>query len=349
MNAVELTRKLIDIPSITGEEHEVARFLANHLEELGYKVELQEVEPRRHNIIAGLRKNFRIAFSTHLDTVPPYFPPAEDGEFIYGRGSCDAKGIIAAQIFAAEKLRAAGIDDVGLLFVVDEETGSLGARAANDHPAASRVEYLINGEPTENRLAAGTKGSLRVVIRTTGKAGHSAYPEHGDSAIEKLLDVLDDIRNCQWPADELFGETTCNIGAIGGGVRPNVIPAAAQADLQFRLATDSEPVKRRLFELIDNRAEVELLSEANPIRLLALDGFEQEAVRFMTDIPFLSNWGTPLLSGPGSILDAHTDHERISKQQLFEAVNIYERLAYRLLSQKKPAVEVVENFGRVGG
>ncbi|MCI0348473.1 MAG: M20/M25/M40 family metallo-hydrolase, partial [Acidobacteriales bacterium] len=245
---------------------------------------------------------------------------------------CDAKGIIAAQILAAEKLRAEGLDDVGLLFTVDEEAGSDGARAANNHPLASSCRFLINGEPTENKLAVGTKGSLRLRVKTTGRAAHSAYPELGDSAIEKLLDVLNDIRNCGWPADEFLGDTTCNIGTIKGGVRANVIPENAEADLQIRLTTAADPVKRILEKTINGRAHVECLSVSEPVKLLAVDGFETCAVRFTTDIPYLTNWGTPLLLGPGSIHDAHTTRERVNKRELASAVALYERLARMLLT-----------------
>jgi acetylornithine deacetylase len=188
MKLFELTRELIDIPSLTGEELEVGEYLAKFLEEFGYHVERHEVDEDRFNVIATTRESPRVVFSTHMDTVPPFIESSEDEEFIYGRGSCDAKGIIAAQIFAAERLRAEGMDDVGMLFTVDEELSSIGAQAANKHPLARECRYLINGEPTDNRLATGTKGSVRVFITTEGRAAHSAYPESGESAIEKLLD-----------------------------------------------------------------------------------------------------------------------------------------------------------------
>src|SRR6185369_8924344 len=222
MNVFELTRKLIDIPSVTYDELAVGRFLSSYLQELGFNVERQEVAPDRFNVIATTDASPRVVFSTNMDTVPPLIESREDDEFIYGRGSCDAKGIIAAQIFAAQRLRDEGVKDVGLLFTVDEETESLGAKVANKHPLARECRYLINGEPTDSRLATGTKGSMRVYITTEGRAAHSAYPEAGESAIDKLLDILDDIRACEWPEDSFFGTTTCNIGVISGGVRPNV-------------------------------------------------------------------------------------------------------------------------------
>lgn len=339
MNLMELTRKLINISSVTGEEMEICRFLLSYLKTLGYRVETQEVTAARANIIATTGARPLVVFSTHLDTIPPYMPASEDDDYIYGRGACDAKGIMAAQIMAAEKLRAAGLAEIGLLFTVDEEAGSAGARAANFHPLASSCRYLINGEPTDNRLAAASKGSLRLSIRTEGRAAHSAYPEHGDSAIERLLDILADIRSFNWPSDEFFGETTCNIGTIQGGTRTNVIPAEASADLHFRLVTPSQVVREALEQLVGGRGDVEYLSLTEPVRMLALEGFESCVVRFTTDIPHLSNWGMPLLLGPGSILDAHTTHERVGKRELDDAVELYVRLARTLLARKAEGAE----------
>lgn len=337
MKLFELTKQLIDIPSLSGEEGEVGRFLAACLEGLGYSVESQEVEAGRANVIATTGARPRVVFSTHLDTVPPFIAAREDAEHIHGRGACDAKGIIAAQIAAAERLRAAGIAEIGLLFTIDEEMGSVGARAANEHELARECEFLINGEPTENKLAVGSKGSLRLRLLTEGRAAHSAYPEQGSSAIEKLLDVLADVRACAWPSDDFFGATTCNIGTLAGGTRPNVIPAGAQADLQIRLVTPSAEVKEILERTVAGRARVEYLSVAEPVRMRAVAGFEQEVVRFTTDIPYLTNWGAPLLLGPGSILDAHTAREKVSKRELTEAVELYVRLARALLAEESAA------------
>jgi acetylornithine deacetylase len=334
MDLFELTRRLIDIPSPSGEEEAVGRFLASHLEELGYAVELQEIEPGRSNVLAHRGGAARVVLSTHMDTVPPFIASGEDAEFITGRGACDAKGIIAAQVHAAERLRAEGFEEVGLLFTVDEELGSLGARAANEHALASGCRYLVNGEPTENRLAVGSKGSLRLRLTTEGRAAHSAYPEHGRSAIEALLDVLADVRQMSWPRDEFFGETTCNIGTLAGGTRPNVIPAEARSELQIRLVTPSHTVRQMLEETVAGRARIEYLSTAEPVRMHAVEGFEQEVVRFTTDIPYLPKWGTPLLLGPGSILDAHTMGERVRKSELIEAVELYVRLVRALLAEE---------------
>ena len=332
MNLFELASQLIDIPSVTGDEKGVGEFLSSFLKHLGYKVELQEVEKDRFNVIASTGAPPRVVFSTHMDTVPPHIAASENEKLIFGRGSCDAKGIIAAQITAAELIRAQGVNEIGLLFTVDEEAGSEGARLANSLPLASECEYLINGEPTDNRLATATKGSLRLTLKTKGRAAHSAYPEEGDSAIEKLLDVLEGMRRCQWPGDALLGETTCNIGVITGGTRANVIPAEAAAVLQLRLVSDAETVKSILEKSIGGRAKVEYLSVHNPVHLFTITGFEQCVVRFTTDIPYLSRWGKPLLLGPGSIFQAHTDGEYVNKEELTEAVTLYADLARRLLA-----------------
>lgn len=331
VNLFQVTRQLIDIPSTTGEEGAAGNFLASFLRDLGYRVELQPVGTERFNVFATQDSPATIVFSTHIDTVPPFIPSSEDADNIYGRGSCDAKGIIAAQIFASEKLRRKDFTEVGLLFTVDEELGSAGAQLANKHEAAAQCRFLINGEPTDNKLALGSKGSMRLKISAEGKSAHSAYPEVGESAIEKLLEVLDSLRRAAWPHDEFFGETTCNIGVIAGGTRPNVIPASARAELQIRLTKDMEHVKSIVARNVDGRATVEYSSAHDPVRFFTVPGFEECIVRFTTDIPYLRNWGKPLLLGPGSILDAHTDHERISKKQLEEAVDLYVRLAQQLL------------------
>lgn len=335
VDVFQLTRELIDIPSVTGDEFHIGTSLAELLGRYGYQVELQELTSDRANVIATTGATARVVLSTHMDTVPPYKASSEDDEFIHGRGSCDAKGIIATQIAAAEQLRAQGVTEIGLLFTVDEEVNSAGAKALNAHPLSGACEYLINGEPTDNRLAVGTKGSLQVSIKTAGRAAHSAYPEQGDSAIEKLLDVLVAVRQIKWPSDETFGETTCNIGVLSGGTRANIVPDEAQTVLQIRLATEGQAAKDLLEHAVGGRALIEYKSVHDPLRLLALDGFEQTIVRFTTDIPYLTNWGTPLLIGPGSILDAHTEHERVAKSELLKAVDIYSNLTKELLNRER--------------
>ena len=328
----DLAKSLMSVPSTSGEEEAVGFFLRDYLESLGWTVELQAVSENQNNVIAYLNETPRVWFSTHMDTVPPFIAPTEDEEKIYGRGSCDAKGIIAAQITAAELLRKEGIEDIGLLYTVEEERASTGAKAANLHPLAAKCEYMINGEPTDNDLATGSKGSFRLKIKTSGKAAHSAYPEMGDSAIETLLDILNEIRNTEFPSDDFFGDTTVNVGTIGGGVALNVVPPKAEAGLLIRLTTKREPIQKALENIVRGRAEIEVLSCSEPVRMLEVDGFKQKVVRFTTDIPHLPNWGQPLLLGPGSILVAHTKDEFVLKKDLEDVVELYVNLVKKLLA-----------------
>lgn len=331
MNLFELTTALMQIPSVSGDEEAVGFFLRDYLESLGWTVELQAVSENQNNVIAYLNDTPRVFLSTHIDTVPPFIAPSEDAEKIYGRGACDAKGIVASQIFAAENLRKQGINDIGLLFTVDEEQSSTGAKFANEHPLASKCEYLINGEPTDLDLAIGSKGSLRLFVKTAGKAAHSAYPEEGESAIEKMLDLLTDIRRVKLPTDEFFGETTLNIGLISGGVGTNVIPPFAEAGLHIRMVTQLAPVLEIIEKAVAERGEIEVRSCSLPVKMLEVEGFKQKVVRFTTDIPHLPNWGTPLLLGAGSILVAHTKNEFVLKKDLETAVGLYENLVKKLL------------------
>lgn len=330
MNLFELTTKLMSIPSVSGEEQAVGAFLGDYLASLGYRVDLQEVTEGRKNVIAWASDDPQIFLSTHMDTVPPFIPPTEDDEKIYGRGACDAKGIIAAQIVAAENLRKQGINNIGLLYTIDEEQVSIGAKVANDHPIAAKCKYLINGEPTDNDLAIGSKGALRVKVKTKGRAAHSAYPEQGESAIEKLLDILADVRELDFPNDDFFGETTNNIGTLNGGLKINIIPAQAEAGMLVRLTTPKEPIMEILERAIAGRGELELTSFSLPVNMMAVDGFKQKVVSFTTDIPHLPKWGQPLLLGPGSILVAHTKDEFVLKKDLEIAVGLYEGLVKKL-------------------
>ena len=333
MELFELTKSLMSVPSISGEEEAIGFWLRDYLEALGWTVELQKVSDNQNNVIAHLNDTPRVWFSTHMDTVPPFIEPSEDDEKIYGRGSCDAKGIIAAQVTAAEQLRKEGVEDIGLLYTVEEERSSEGARKANEHPLAAKCEYLINGEPTDNELAIGSKGTFRLNIKTSGKAAHSAYPEQGDSAIERLLDILEDVRHTKFPNDDFFGETTVNIGTINGGLALNVIPPMAEAGVAVRLTTPRKPIEDALNSLLRGRGEIEVLSCSEPVRMLAVDGFTQKVVRFTTDIPYLTKWGQPLLLGPGSILVAHTKDEFVEKKDLTLAVQLYADLAKKLLAE----------------
>ena len=319
------------VPSVSGDEEAVGIWLREYLESLGWTVELHKVSQNQNNVIATLNDTPRVWFSTHMDTVPPFIPPTEDDEKIYGRGACDAKGIIAAQITAAEQLRKEGIKDIGLVYTVEEERASTGAKALNLHPLAAKCEYMINGEPTDNDLAIGSKGTFRLILKTTGKAAHSAYPEEGDSAIEKLLDILEDVRHTKFPNDEFFGDTTVNIGTIEGGLALNVISPTAEAGIAIRLTTKRQPIEDALRNLIRDRGEIEVLSCSEPVKLFSVKGFTQKVVRFTTDIPHMPNWGKPLLLGPGSILVAHTKDEFVLKKDLDTAVELYKGLVRRLI------------------
>ncbi len=328
-----LTKDLVNIPSITGDEGACATFMQGFLAKRGWKVERLPVSDGRFNVFAS-RGQPEIVLSTHLDTVPPFSRAHEDEEFIYGRGSCDAKGIAASQVIAAERLAGEGLEEVGLLFVVGEETLSDGAQAANALPPGSK--YLINGEPTANKLALGTKGVLRFDLHVKGKMAHSAYPHLGDSAVEKLLDILADVRKLPLPVDETLGPCTLNIGMISGGCAVNVVPGEARARLLFRTVPQSPgapDLKARMLGLLEGRCDFEVVRETPWIKMEKLDGFEAEVVAFSTDIPSLTRWGQPFLLGPGTIHVAHTDHECIRKSDLLEAVELYCRLA-KLLNVK---------------
>ena len=268
-----------------------------------------------------------VVLSTHMDTVPPYIPLREDDQFLYGRGTCDAKGILAAQVAAAERLRAGGIK-VGLLFVVGEERDSAGAKVANLHPRGSK--YLINGEPTDNRLALATKGALRVELRATGRMAHSAYPELGDSAVHKLVEALDDVLRLQLPVEDGIGDTTVNIGLISGGRAPNVIADAAEAHLLVRTVGPSDAVKQAIAHAVGDRADVTFSLDLDFVRMRKVGTLPTMVAKFATDIPSLNRWGEPFLLGPGSIHVAHTPDERVSKQELLECVELYVNLAQEL-------------------
>jgi len=330
MDPVTLARQLVDIESITGNEAAVGNYLYGELCRLGYQTRKMAVEGDRFNVYATApeQANPGIVFSTHMDTVPPFIPSSEDPERIYGRGSCDAKGIIAAQIAASERLRQSGIH-VGLLFVVGEERDSLGAQVANEQ-APKSCRYLVNGEPTENHLALASKGTLRVEVTAKGQMAHSAYPELGESAIDKLIPALTRLREMPLPRDPQVGPCTLNIGLIEGGRAPNVIPDYAHADLLYRLVGPSDELRHQIAAAAGNQVEVSFPLELPFLRLRTVDGLPTMIAAFTTDIPKLTNWGEPLLLGPGSIHVAHTDREYIEKKQLHEAIELYGKIAKQL-------------------
>ena len=334
MDLFELTRKLIDIESITPNEGEVGDFLWQLLRELSTrfdgKIERMPVEPQRDNIFVQFGEP-TVVLSTHMDTVPPFIPSRDDGTYIWGRGACDTKGIIAAMITAVRELLEQGKRNFGLLFVVGEERNSAGAIAAAQSPRGSK--FLINGEPTENKLALGSKGALRHEVIAKGRMAHSAYPELGESAIEKLLEALGRIRQIRLPVDEVLGPSTLNIGRIEGGRAPNVIPDEARAEIFVRVVGDVTELRRQIKEAAAPDAEAQEVFMIPAVHLTALDGFETSVVAFTTDIPaFEGKWGAPFLIGPGSIHVAHTAEERIAKSDLAKAVDLYKNMSARLLN-----------------
>ncbi|HEX2779475.1 MAG TPA: M20/M25/M40 family metallo-hydrolase [Gemmatimonadaceae bacterium] len=328
-DVVSLAAELLAIPSSSGEERAVVDFVARWLVGRGWNVHVQEVSRGRGNVWAS-RAGGGVTLSTHLDTVPPFFPPRLDGDLLYGRGACDAKGIAAAMLAAADRLAASGEQRVDLLFVVGEEKGSDGARAANRLPATSR--FLVNGEPTESKLASGAKGSQRVMVRTRGRPAHSAYPHLGESAIEPLLALLPTVKSLPMPNDPVLGETTVNIGTIRGGTEANIIPEHAEAELMFRLVGDVKPLRQQLLAWAKGKAELEWGSHIPAQRFHTIPGFETAPVAYTSDIPLLNRWGTPLLFGPGSIHVAHTPNEQLSTTELRAAVDAYERIVRTLLA-----------------
>lgn len=333
MDVFQLTRALIDTESVTNNEEAVGNYLYHYLAPLADqyrgRIERIEVEPRRFNVFAHWGDALTVTLSTHIDTVPPFVASREDDDHIWGRGACDTKGIIAAMIKAVEALLAAGQRDIGLLFVVGEERNSAGAYKAATTPRGSR--YIVNGEPTENKLALGSKGALRYEVAASGKMAHSAYPELGDSAIDKLLDALDAIRRIPLPTDKLLGPSTLNIGTLSGGRAPNVVADEAKADIMIRLVGDSTEIKAALARVVAGRAELREVIEIPALHMNAIDGIETTVVAFTTDIPaFGGQWGEPFLIGPGSIHVAHTLEERVPKAELVAAVSIYQHMVRNL-------------------
>ena len=328
-NPVAVTRALVDIDSTTGREGEAGRWIAAYLRGRDWEVVEQPVTEGRFNILARRSPTVRVVFSTHYDCVPPFFPSRLSDGLIIGRGACDAKGILAAQVAAAERLLGLGEQEVGLLFVVGEERGSDGARVANDH-APDHVRFLVNGEPTDNRLGVATRGALRVRLSATGRAAHSSFPELGESAIDKLLDALMVVRGVALPDDPLLGRTHYSVGLIEGGVAPNVVSPRAAAELLFRTVGDGHEVIEAL-DVVRAIVAVEEVMDIPAVHMHVESGFETAVFPYTTDVPLLTRWGQPLLVGPGSIHVAHTDEEHLAVDELHAAVDLYVTLARRLL------------------
>jgi len=329
VDIVALTRALVDIDSTTGRETEAGTFLAEYLRGLGFSVTTQPVDSSRFNVLATSGAP-ELVFSTHFDCVPPFFPSRIEGDRLYGRGSCDAKGILAAQVAAAHGLRRDGETRVGLLFVVGEERGSDGAKKANT--AADGCRFLVNGEPTDSRLGLATRGMLRLKLRASGRAAHSSFPELGESAIDKLVDALVALRSIELPSDPVLGRTHYTVGLISGGVAPNVVSPSAEAEVMFRTVSDGVDVRNAVRPL-ESRVTIDHVLEAPPVRLTTVPGFEAVAFPYTTDIPFLPAWGEPLLFGPGSIHVAHTADEFIAIRELQAAVGHFATIARHLLAR----------------
>ena len=329
VDLVALTRELVDIDSTTGHEADAGRWLAGFLRGRGFVVTEQPVDATRFNVLATVGPPV-VVLSTHFDCVPPFFPSRAEGDRLYGRGACDAKGILAAQVAAVDALRLQGETRVGLLFVVGEERGSDGARIANAH--ADGCRFLLNGEPTDNRLGLATRGVLRLRLRASGRAAHSSYPQLGESAIDKLLDALVSLRAIELPADELLGRTHYTIGLISGGVAPNVVSPSAEAEVMFRTVGDGAEVRRAL-QPLEGRVSVDEMLEVPPVKLSTVPGFDAAVFPYTTDIPFLSRWGQPLLFGPGSVHTAHTAEEFVSIAELQAAVGHYQAITAALLAR----------------
>jgi acetylornithine deacetylase len=330
VNLLELTKKFVNIPSVTNSEAEIADFLSAYLRGQKFEVREQDIDGRRRNILALLGPNPRVMFCTHMDTVPPFFEAREDESHIFGRGACDAKGIMASMIWAGQELRKEKQTEMGLLFVVGEETDSIGAKKANDLNIDS--EFIIIGEPTENKMGLGHKGQVTLKMAAAGKSAHSAYPSLGESAIEKLIDALQEIRFLDFGEDPTWGKTLVNIGKIEGGVAHNVIPDSAGATVSLRSGQASDQIIDRIMSLVGQKVKIEVLGRAEAQVLFTLPGFEQVVLPYGTDIPYLQSFGKKLLLGPGSAVVAHTEKEKVEKQQLFEAVKIYKKMAKGLLA-----------------
>jgi acetylornithine deacetylase len=323
-DALTFAKRLIDIPSSTEKEFDAAVFLHDELAALGYACRRHEVSERRFNVYAAAGGSPRVVINSHIDTVPPWFAASEDDDFLYGRGACDTKGIIAAMIAAGERLRANGINDFAYLFVVGEETDSIGAKTANKEFANLGSEYVLVGEPTESMFARASKGALTCFVRFDGIAGHSAYPERGDSAINKMVAAIAEINVTRWGSDNDLGDTTVNVGVVRGGEKPNVIAAEAECQMIFRTVTEPEQVQAKLQSIIARHGGTITVSRGNPPqRMKVPEGFESRVVAFNTDVPHLGALGTPLLFGPGSILDAHGANEKIGKKDLLQSVQTY--------------------------
>lgn len=332
IDPIALACRLIDVPSPTESELAVAELLERELTQLGFTTQRHDVTATRFNLLARAGGNPRVVLNSHIDTVPPWFASSQDEEFIYGRGACDTKGILAAMIAAGERLRSRGIEDFAFLFVVGEETDSIGAKTANTAFANLGSEYVVVGEPTESKFARASKGALTCTVRFEGVAAHSAYPHLGDSAINRMVSAIAEINATDWGRDEVLGQTTVNVGVVRGGQKPNIIAAEAECEMIFRLVTTPEDVQAKLEALVAKYRGRITSSRGNPPQFMVVpEGQDSVVVSFNTDVPWLTSLGKPLLFGPGSILDAHGKNEKIAKRDLLAAIDTYESMVISLL------------------
>lgn len=349
LDVVDLTIELCTIPSITENEADVVDHLTTILKKLGAHVTRENVGGTvgRDNLLAVADKNrpVDLLLTTHIDTVPPYYAPkrvvgADGVERLVGRGVIDAKGIAASMIVAWQRLLETNAmvgANVGLLFVVGEETSSDGAKQAAASGFAPAVKFFIDGEPTDGLLCTAMKGVLAFDLVVKGKAGHSAYPAAGHSATHQLIDDLHRLQHASWPTTS-FGETTLNVGVMNGGVAPNVIAADASARIMMRPTIHPDEILEQVRALLTDSTALSVLTKAAPIELYTVAGEPTCVVAFGSDVPHLMpvlgpRAGRPMLFGPGSILDAHTSHEQVAIDDLVAAAAAYERMCVRLLEQ----------------
>jgi acetylornithine deacetylase len=332
IDPIRLARQLIDIPSTSDNEAAVGDFLDDELTGLGFTTRSQPVSKSRFNLFARAGGRPRVVLNSHIDTVPPWFASREDGDVLYGRGACDTKGVIAAMIAAGERLTLEGVNDFAFLFVVGEETDSIGAKTANQAFSDLGSEYVLVGEPTESRFARASKGALTCVVRFEGVAAHSAYPYLGDSAINKMIAAIAEINAFDWGHDDILGDTTVNVGVVRGGEKPNIVPASAECEMVFRTVSTPDDIRAKLEPILARNGGSIVRSHGNPPQQMVVPvGLPSTIVAFNTDVPHLTALGKPLLFGPGSILDAHGAAEHISKRELLEAVGTYHDTVIALL------------------
>lgn len=336
-DALYLAKELISIPSVSGNEFEALEYLSTVFTSFGWHYEIHEISEKRFNIFVQF-ENPDVCFTTHIDVVPAkenqFNPEIKNGR-LYGRGACDAKGILASMICAVKNLELNGKSNMALLVVIGEETDGIGAKTASKQLTGKGIRHIVNGEPTEGKLVAAHKGGLGFRITTRGISCHSGYPEYGIDANNTLVDIAYQIQNTCFGEDPVLGSATVNLGLIKAGSARNVLSDHGQIDGMIRTVTDSESVITKLQDIISDRAEIEILNNAPKVHLKTLPGFEISTVSYATDIPHFLSLGTDcLLYGPGSIKQAHTDDEWIDIIELEDSVTEYCKIFQNLQALK---------------